>query len=68
MESMADAQPRFLLELLVAHLSDLQQKQQSRICVHMAPNSSTDHDHGVHKNSIDAHIDQRFEQKRRIRV
>ena len=27
MESMADAHPRFLLELLLAHLIDLQQKQ-----------------------------------------
>ena len=35
MESMADAHPRFLLELLVAHRSDLQLKQQSKICVRM---------------------------------
>ena len=36
MQSMPDGHPRFLLELLVAHLSDLRQKQQSKIfvCMH----------------------------------
>ena len=39
--SMADAHPRFLVESLVAHLSDLQQKQQSRqlSCVRKCENS-----------------------------
>ena len=39
MEGMADAHPRFFLELLVAHLSDLQQKQQSKIFLRMGESS-----------------------------
>ena len=38
-ESMADAHPGFLFELLVAHQSDLRQKQQRKICVHMHESS-----------------------------
>ena len=36
MESMADGHPRFLLELLVARLSDLRKKQQTEqdLCAH----------------------------------
>ena len=39
MESMADAHPILLLELLVAHLSDLRKKQQSKTSKRM-PESS----------------------------
>ena len=34
MESMADGHLRSFIELLVGHLSDLRQKEQSRICLH----------------------------------
>ena len=37
-ESMTDIHPRFLFELLVAHLSDLQQKLQSRNYVYVHVN------------------------------
>ena len=39
MESMAGAHPGFSLEPLFAYLSDLRQKQQSKISVHMRENS-----------------------------